>query len=126
MKNNLHIKQPSSFLFIIGMIVLLLVSPCKVRNSIQTSLGIPLTNVLNKSISVVNENDCSVHVSNNLKISSYQIKFQRSLPTLVKTTFKSLNFTQTGLIISPSSSVFQELIVEIPFYILFKNFKFHL
>lgn len=49
MKEKFKIKKYTSILSIFGLILLFLLSPCKVRNFVQTELGAPQTNVLNKS-----------------------------------------------------------------------------
>ncbi|OYX28201.1 MAG: hypothetical protein B7Z06_02250 [Flavobacteriales bacterium 32-35-8] len=58
MKERLEIRKISSFLPILGLAVLLLLSPCKVRNYIQAELGLPQTQVSNKSQSIISQSNC--------------------------------------------------------------------
>ena len=58
MKERLKIKNFNSILSIFGVALLLLLSPCKIRNFIQAELGIPQTEVLNKSKSVISQSVC--------------------------------------------------------------------
>lgn len=58
MKERLQVKNISTILSIFGLALLLLLSPCKVRNFFQTELGIPQTTVLNKSQSVISQSNC--------------------------------------------------------------------
>lgn len=45
-------------LSLFGLVLLILLSPCKVRNYIQSELGIPHTNVTNKSQSTISQSTC--------------------------------------------------------------------
>lgn len=58
MKEKLEIKKHYSILSVFGLVLLLLLSPCKIRNVIQAELGIPQTNVLNKSQTTISTINC--------------------------------------------------------------------
>lgn len=58
MKEKPEIKKHDSILSIFGLVLLLLLSPCKVRNFIQAELDVPQTNVLNKSQTTISTTSC--------------------------------------------------------------------
>lgn len=51
-------QKSSLVLSVIGLVLLFLLSPCKVRNYIQFELGVPQTNVTNKSQSTFTQSYC--------------------------------------------------------------------
>src|SRR5690606_34914960 len=57
-KKRLYIKPIFSMLSITGLALLLLLSPCKVRNFIQSELGVSQTQALNKSQSTISQYSC--------------------------------------------------------------------
>lgn len=57
-KEQLHIKQIISALSLAGLALLLLLSPCKIRNFIQSELGVSQTRALNKSQSTISQYSC--------------------------------------------------------------------
>ncbi|CAZ97465.1 Hypothetical membrane protein [Zobellia galactanivorans] len=58
MKEKLEIKNCYLILSVFGLALLLLLSPCKVRNFIQAELDFPQTNVLNKSRTTISATSC--------------------------------------------------------------------
>lgn len=59
MKNNTPLKNLFWGLCTLSLCVLLLVSPCRVRNFIQAETGVSTTKVLNKSQTTVSNSNCS-------------------------------------------------------------------
>src|SRR5690606_6095101 len=58
MKNQFHIKPLFSVLSVMVLALLILLSPCKVRNYIQSELDIAQTQALNKSQSAFSPSTC--------------------------------------------------------------------
>ena len=121
------ITQKSTLFPIIGLIFLLLFSPCKVRNFVQAELNVPQTEVSNKSQTTHNQLSCYdseitdaslIQVAASTKISpffptrafNFSLYFIESFPNKITT-----NYQKKGFITS-----------SIPLYILFKNFKVYL
>ena len=68
MKANFKTNRINSILSIFGLVLLLLLSPCKVRNFIQAELEIPQTTVLNKSQTTISQTNCqTLEVSENIQ-----------------------------------------------------------
>lgn len=121
------ITRKSTLFPIIGLIFLLLFSPCKVRNFVQAELNVPQTEVSNKSQTTHNQLSCYeseitdaslIQVAASTKISpffptkafNFSLYFIESFPNKITT-----NYQKKGFITS-----------SIPLYILFKNFKVYL
>lgn len=124
MKEELKIKDISLILPIFGLVLLLLFSPCKVRNFIQVELGLPQTEVLNKSQSIVYQSDCltfeiSKTVQSYSKPSVHQpdFFFPEVFSFEAKINQVSLLFT------SPTSE--NRLVSDVPLYILYQNLKIY-
>lgn len=124
MKEGLKIKEASLILSIFGLVVLLLFSPCKVRNFIQVELGIPQTEVLNKSQSIASQSDCLTYeVSKTVLAYSKPSLHQPSfLLTEVDSFEPTIN--QTSYLFTPYTSV-NKLVCDIPLYILYQNLKIY-
>ncbi|MDV7186063.1 hypothetical protein R3X25_02115 [Lutibacter sp. TH_r2] len=123
MKVKKNTKVIYTLIPILGL--LLLLSPCKVRNYIQENLNLPQTEVSNKSKTTFNNSKC-----NNLEIVTKTIVktkklFQQSpiITPNYKLTFGAvvycINFLQLPVNRSCTSS-------KIPLYILYQNFKNYL
>ncbi|NLZ94236.1 MAG: hypothetical protein GX921_00220 [Bacteroidales bacterium] len=124
MKKELKIKEISLILSIFGLVLLLLFSPCKVRNFIQVELGIPQTDVLNKSQSIVYQSDCiTFEVSKTVQ--SYT-KPSLHHPDFFFTEIVSLepSSNQTILLSIPFASE-NKLTSDVPLYILYQNLKIY-
>lgn len=124
-KEGLDIKKASLVLSILGMALLLLFSPCKVRNFIEVELGLPQSEVLNKSQSVVSQSVCQTFDLSEIIHSS-------SKPTIQKPGFlisddynSEFKVDLHNYFFTPYTSVIQQ-VVEIPLYILYQNLKLHL
>jgi len=121
-KLNLHTKH--TVLPLLGLVILLLLSPCKVRNFIQVELGLTQTEVSNKSQATVSYLDC-----NDFEITN--TSFQKST--------SSVDFTaiivdvNTAFVVSDISKSYLQpdqkgnySVSKIPLYILYQNFKDYL
>ncbi len=123
MRKLTKISNTSTLFPIIGLIFLLLFSPCKVRNFVQAELNVPQTEVSNKSQTTYNQISCYdskitdaslIQVASSIKI----------LPVFLTRAFnfsfyfiESLQSKQTNY----QKKRFRSS--SIPLYILFKNFK---
>ncbi len=122
MKEKLEIKNFYSVLSLLGLALLLLISPCKVRNFLQAEVGVPQTNVLNKSQSTISNASCvAFDVAEINHSSSTSVK--KALDFFVNEPAFILHFqvrskTNNTLRISKS-----KLISSIPLYILYQNIQ---
>ncbi|WP_440122141.1 hypothetical protein [Tenacibaculum sp. Ill] len=111
----------------IGLVILLLFSPCKVRNFIQAELNIPQTEVSNKSQtthSQINCYDSEITDASLVQIVSYS----KTSPAFLN---KAFNFSPRLIESLPRKTISnyqkkRHVTSLIPLYILFKNFKAHL
>lgn len=122
MKERLEIKNISSILSIFGLALLLLLSPCQVRNFIQAELGIPQTKVLNKSQSTISQSNCrTFEIPETIQTNSKPI-FQ--LPDfLISEAYHfefTINLLSHSFILNPSRN---QLVSDVPLYILYQNLK---
>ena len=124
MKENCKINKMNSTLSIFGLVLLLLLSPCKVRNVIQTEFGIPQTKVLNKSQSTVSQSNCQTfELSEALHTTSKQTLQQSGflIPETTRFDFttrllkSSFNFNTSG----------NQQVSGVPLYILYQNLKIY-
>ncbi|WP_114310433.1 hypothetical protein [Winogradskyella arenosi] len=127
MKLPIHIKKISGALALLGLMVLLVFSPCKVRNTIQNSLEIPITKVSNKSISSLTNTLCKSSVeAYNSHITAYK-KLQFSVAATPN--LKDFSFYR-GLVLKPLLALTYRARGEIPplapYYILYKHCKAYL
>jgi len=67
---KLKIKNSSAFYSILGLAFLLLFSPCKVRNYVQAELGLPITEVANKSKTTISNANCNSFENSETAIAS--------------------------------------------------------
>lgn len=106
--------------------VLLVSSPCKVRNFIQSQLGIEQTEVSSKSQSQLHYSVCDSWVEN--AVSATTLNFQKTSFSSPVAVLQTLNFTpfsfSTGISIPKISDI--QGSVNVPYYILYQNFKAHL
>ena len=123
-KEGLEIKNVSLMLSILGMALLLMFSPCKVRNFIEVELGLPQTEVLNKSQSIVSQSDCQ-------SFEASEIVQTNSQPTLHQPDFLFTDASNIEIstnlpnhLFTSHTSVFQQ-VADIPLYILYQNLKIH-
>ena len=107
---------------IIGLAVLLLVSPCKVRNFIQAEIGIPKTEVSNKSQTTVSQSNCQdIELSQVVQSTSKPTIKLHKLSTL---DFYSFLFSDSSLKHSYKTYTTKtQPESEVPLYILYQNLK---
>jgi len=123
-KEKLNIKTKHTLLPLLGLVLLLLLSPCKVRNFIQVELGITQTEVSNKSQSTIGYSDC-----NDFEITDNSIKKSTSSAN----TIAILRDFNTAFVVSDISKSYIQpdqvgtnSVSKIPLYILYQNFKNYL
>ncbi|MFA7688282.1 MAG: hypothetical protein WCY25_10500 [Moheibacter sp.] len=122
MKEKLDIKKYSLILSLLGLALLLLLSPCKVRNFIQAQIGLPQTNVLNKSLATISTASCVAFDVAEINHSSSP-SVTKAVDFFVNEPAFILHFpvqlkTNNTLRISKS-----KLIPSIPLYILYQNIQ---
>ncbi|MGX1023542.1 hypothetical protein ACSSV5_000694 [Psychroflexus sp. MBR-150] len=122
MRKSSTIKKVYSILSIFGLALLLLLSPCKVRNFIQAELGISQTKVLNKSQSTISQSNCQT------------FQATETIQTISKPTFQqpgflvseiypcefTINLLRHSFIYGPSRN---HSVSDVPLYILYQNLK---
>ncbi len=108
-------------LSIFGLVLFLLLTPCKVRNFIQSELGVPQTKVLNKSQSTISQSNCLNFKVSDIVQSVSNPTFQQ-LDLFVLETFnfgfKLDLFNQSIYSISSRN----RSVSTVPLYILYQNF----
>lgn len=121
-KEIFKIKKVSSSLSILGLLLLLLLSPCKVRNFIQAELGVSQTKVLNKGQATISQSNClTFDVSDTIQTISK--------PTIQQTYFAVLEAYSFGVAIKPVKHSFAskpsrgQLPLDVPLYILYQNIQ---
>lgn len=115
----MHIKKTITLASLIGLIALLLFSPCKVRNSVQSALEMPQTEVSSKSVCQVYEDmESLVSVTKTIhqnapanirikpQLTSVAVDLSRQLDSQIQDKSESVNL--------------------IPYYILYQNLKVHI
>ncbi|MGE5942935.1 MAG: hypothetical protein ACM31G_01220 [Flavobacteriales bacterium] len=122
MKESLEIKRSVSILSVLGLAVLLLLSPCKVRNYIQAELGLPQTQVLNKSQSTISQSNCQTFEVSDAVQTITKPTLQQShviIPETYRLVFTPDLFKQS---IHPITSR-NHSVSFVPLYILYQNLK---
>ena len=121
-KEGCKIYKVNSILSIFGLVLLLLLSPCKIRNFIQAELGIPQTKVLNKSQSALSQFNCQ-----NFELSqTVQTVSKKTLQQPVFQPSRTSGFEFTINLIRHSFNLNilrKELVSNIPLYILYQNIQ---
>lgn len=120
-KNRFHIKTVFSWLPLMALALLILLSPCKVRNYIQAELGIAKTQALNKSQSAFSPATCVGFKTLTAKQGSSNYDLMAAKAPLIRPltfNFSDLLCCTESKITLPSDYM---LISDIPLYILYKN-----
>ncbi|MGS0525432.1 hypothetical protein ACU8V7_09800 [Zobellia nedashkovskayae] len=122
MKKACKINKVYTILSVLGLVLLLFLSPCKTRNFIQAELGVIQTKVLNKSQSTVSQLDCpSFEVSEIIQTVSKPSFHQPNILTPEVYHFRfAFNWLRHYPI--PTSSK-EQLVSDVPLYILYQNLK---
>jgi hypothetical protein len=117
-------EHNTSAFAILGLAVLLVLSPCKVRNYIQSELGVVQTEASNKSKSAFNPSSCqSLEQTEEAILSSEEVVQQLSFQ-LVSTPNNFINF-KIGSDLKPLlfKTRSNRSTASIPLYILYQNLK---
>jgi len=122
MKEKLEIKKCYSILSVFGLVLLLLLSPCKVRNFIQAELGTTQTNVLNKSQTTLSSTSCAAFdVAETNRSSSTSDK--KVPDSLANDELFAFHFpAQSNIKNTPRISK-SKLVPSLPLYILYQNIQ---
>ncbi|WP_274474569.1 hypothetical protein [Mangrovimonas aestuarii] len=124
MKGNLKANKIITILSIFGIVVLLLLSPCKVRNFIQAEIGIPLTKVLNKSQSTISQSNCQTFQFSEINQNNSKPTFQQ-FDLLISEIFW-LDFTSYSTKHPLNLTILnKQQATNVPLYILYQNLKIH-
>lgn len=122
MKEKLEIKKYYSILPVFGLVLLLLLSPCKVRNFIQAELGLPQTNALNKSQTSISTTSCvafEVTEANN----SSSTSDTKTSDNLANDEYFAFHFPAQSKIKNTHRISKSKLIPSLPLYILYQNIQ---
>lgn len=120
MIKNFKSKKINIALSVFGLVLLLLLSPCKVRNFLQAELEVTQTKVLNKSQSTISLSNCqTIAFSENIKTNFQQDLKHFDLPILESSYFTiEVDLSKFSLISSPTRNPSTS---NIPLYILYQN-----
>lgn len=107
--------------------MLLVFSPCKVRNSIQETLEIPKTEVSNKSLSSLNQSLCNIFTDAETVItkSNSSLQLAQVLPSK-HSVFNTKNIALSKRPVSHNYNARDQIPPLAPYYILFQNNKAYL
>jgi hypothetical protein len=118
---HLEIKNIRFVLSVLGLVILLLLSPCKVRNAVEAELGVPQTNVLNKSQATLSQAACqTVEISETIQAISKTTVRLPFFPMLRTDKIEdAICFPKHAATKKPSGA--QQPVSDIPLYILHQN-----
>lgn len=118
---HLEIKNIRFVLSVMGMVVLLLLSPCKVRNAVEAELGVPQTKVLNKSQATLSHSACqTVEISETVQtISEPTVRLPFFSMLRTDKVENAICFPKHATTKRPSGA--QQQVSDIPLYILHQN-----
>jgi len=103
-----------------GLVLLLFISPCKVRNFIQAELGVTQTKVLNKSQSTISLSNCqTIAFSENIK-TNFQQDLKHFDLSILENNYLTVevDLSKFSLISLPTRILSKS---NIPLYILYQN-----
>lgn len=122
MKEKLGIKKNKTILSLFGLVLLLLLSPCKVRNFVQAELDVPQTEALNKSQTTISATNCVA-----FDVSEIDHSSSRSLKKALDNFVDGQLFTFQLPIQFKTNNTLQvrksRLFPSIPLYILYQNIQ---
>ncbi|UMB53299.1 hypothetical protein MKD41_13275 [Lutibacter sp. A64] len=125
MKEKLSHKTIKTAFPILGLALLLLLLPCKVRNFIQAELGVQQTKVTNKGKTTINNTNCNnleISTKNKVSHNSNTLQTTAVLTTTDFTLKLHLFYTKKIQLLKASTNS----ITTVPLYILYQNFKDYL
>lgn len=126
MKNSESNKNIFALYPVIGLAVLLLLSPCKVKGAIQAELGLVETEVSNKNQTTLSSSNCSTFEFNTetLTPTKFSVEYLTAIPAgNFDFTFNEFDLSEKSEDLSLTRNHSVSLI---PLYILYQNFKVHL
>lgn len=127
MKQQVQRKSIISLLPIFGMIVLLLLSPCKVRNFIEASIEAPLTQVTNLNQTTLSSTNCISAEEIAVNDATVTKSSKQVLPVF---TAKTLKIEDDNIYSATTLNLGYEKLLDltstVPLYILYRNFKGYL
>ena len=105
---------------ILALALLLLLSPCKVRNFVQVELGIPKTEASNKSKGTVNPLDCVV-----VESTAYQTNHYEPIPRIPALPAGRVVIREIPDLTPPAqlAAAGENTAEELPLYILYHRFQ---
>ena len=122
-KEKMSIKSFIALVYIFGMVLLLLFSPCNVRKQIQSEFGIPQTEVSNKSKASAGANNCSSQ-----ELTDYALRISK--PSVISVTASAVKTVsnhflpkEIAILSLPHYTTRKHDVSFVPFYILYQNFK---
>ena len=121
MKSNFNIPSIQGLIPFLGLVILIVFSPCKVRNYIQSELDVPLTEVTNKSITTASNCNSFEHAVTNSTLSK---STNKTVPTQLGNDF--IRFSKSTDLLNKSKGFYtarNQSISAIPLYILYQNRK---
>ncbi len=121
-----NIKTLIKLLPFFGLVALLLVSPCKVRNFIETELNLPQTEVSNKSKVTLSTSNCSSFNVAFISASKKKVELKDVPSNAIISTDVAFNTYKLDKASVYSYKEREQAISAIPLYILHQNFKVYL
>src|SRR5690606_37726271 len=110
----------------LGLVVLLCLSPCKVRNYIQSEFGALQTEVSNKSQTTINTANCNVFDVADAALNAAKPSIKHLAALVANNTDFTLNAIDFNNKPTITYNTKSESVSFVPFYILFQNFKVYL
>ncbi|MBR9757537.1 MAG: hypothetical protein GYB39_05610 [Algicola sp.] len=115
------VRNTSSLYLLLGLVTLLLFSPCKVRNAVEIALGANTTSVSNKSQTTAQHQLCASYERTPVSATA-QLPVHGKIPNLYGgALFKTLHSSKHKMQWHKQLFVHRE--ITIPYYILYQNFK---
>lgn len=122
MREKTNIRNYKFIMTVSGLVLLLLLSPCKVRNYVEYQIGVPQTEVSNKSQSTITNSGCKILEVYDAVHTSTKATFPPSDLSNANTSQLVLSFDLHHPSIYPHSSG-NHPVSLVPLYILYQNFK---
>lgn len=116
--------KANSNLFVFGLVLLLLFSPCKVRNFLQAELGVPQTKVLVKNQTTIAQSDCyTFETPETAQNFSKPIFQESSLLISDDSCFDLTSYTLKHSFGQNKTSIVEA--IDVPLYILYQNIQIY-
>ncbi|TVP47623.1 MAG: hypothetical protein EA341_12495 [Mongoliibacter sp.] len=125
MKKITTIKAKITTLPLIGLVLLLLLTSCKIRNFVEAEFGLTKTTVINKNKATLPSSSCQVTDASEAFSSNERHQFIH-FDFFAKDNFSTKSFNRSGLGGNSILPERRQSLFSVPLYILFQNFKIHL